>query len=499
GGGKKKKKKVMVEFPSVNPNKPWHIGHLRNALLGNAIANIIEFHGYSVERTDYIDDLGLQVAQSLWGYLNLKEEPKGKFDHWLGEKYVEVAEKIENDENIKNQVYEILHRMEKWDSEMSKKARWLAEECVKYQYQTAFDYGIYHDALIFESDIMREIFQEGLELLKKNKAIKYEKTGENKGCWVVKLKGEFSNLKNPDKILIRSNGTATYTGKDAIFHLWKFGKLKRNFKYAEFLKQPDGKMAYKTSESGKKMNFGNADMIVNVIGAEQTYPQKVVVEVLKRLNYILEAENYIHIGYEHAELPEEKFSGRKGTWKGYTADKLLEESKKKVKKKIKEGYSAEERENISEAVGEGAIKFSFLRTSPDKKLVFKWEEALNLEGDSGPYLQYSYVRCRSILEKGGSEGDAAEGHSFSSEEKKLVNLINRFPDVVEKSAKTFRPHIIIDYLLDVSSAFSSFYAANRVLGMDEKTTQSRLALVHGTSVVLKNGINLLGIKTPEYM
>ncbi|MCX6768508.1 MAG: arginine--tRNA ligase, partial [Candidatus Micrarchaeota archaeon] len=215
-GKGKKKGTVMVEFPSVNPNKPWHAGHLRNAILGDSVARVLAHAGWEVESIDYIDDLGLQVAQSLWGYMHLGNKPEGKFDHWLGAQYVEVAKRMETDQKLQAETREMLKKMEEGGNEISKKARWIAEECVRAQYATDFSYSIFHDGLIFESDIVHTIFHEGIEMLKSSNAIILEKEGKNAGCWVVKLGGKFQNMQDPDKILIRSDGTATYTGKDVI-------------------------------------------------------------------------------------------------------------------------------------------------------------------------------------------------------------------------------------------------------------------------------------------
>ncbi len=171
-------KKVLIEFPSVNPNKPWHIGHLRNAILGNSVARILEFDGKTVERMDYIDDLGLQVAQSLWGVMNLGKKPEGKFDNWLGQQYVEVSKKFESDPKVADAVRNILKKMEEGNNEVATKGRELAENCVRAQYETSFNFGIYHDVLVFESDIMHTIFKEGSEFLKTTDAVILEKDGK---------------------------------------------------------------------------------------------------------------------------------------------------------------------------------------------------------------------------------------------------------------------------------------------------------------------------------
>jgi len=497
-GKGKKKGKVMVEFPSVNPNKPWHAGHLRNAILGDSVARVLAHAGWEVESIDYIDDLGLQVAQSLWGCMHLGNKPSGKFDHWLGMQYVEVAKRMETDQKLQAETREMLKKMEEGNNEISKKARWIAEECVKAQYATDFSYSIFHDGMIFESDIMHTIFHEGIEMLKSSNAIILEKEGKNAGCWVVKLGGKFQNMQDPDKILIRSDGTATYTGKDVIFQLWKLGKLKGKFKYKPFIMQPNGKEAFATGGNIPKP-FGKADMVVNVIGSEQIYPQEVIREVLLHLGFDKEAKSYMHLAYEHVALPDEKFSGRAGTWKGYTADELLAESVRRAKEKISKEVPENEKDGIARAVGEGAIRYSFVRTTPEKKLIFKWEEALSLEGNSGPYLQYAYVRARKIMEKAEDKPSVSAKYSFQPEERKLIRELCVFVELVERSASAFRPHMLADYSYMLADMFSKFYTLCPVLKAEEGLRKTRLGIVKAFEIVLGNSLGILGMAIPEKM
>ncbi len=505
-GAGKARGKVLVEFPSVNPNKPWHIGHLRNALLGDSVAGILSFAGYDVEREDYIDDLGLQVAQSIWGYFHISSDSQGKkFDHWLGEEYVAVAKKME-DKKVEAEVREILKELEHGESENAEKAREIVERCVKAQYGTAFNFGIYHDVLVFESDIVRTIFQEGLEEIKKSGAAVLEREGKNAGCLVAKMEGkEFEGMESADKILIRSDGTATYTGKDVAFHLWKFGKLKNRFKYSEFMLQPNKKKCYKTSVKGKEMPYGSSDRIVNVIGMEQAYPQHVVSEILRKMGYGKEADGYVHLAYEHVGLADEKFSGRQGTWIGFTADELLEEGTRRAAEKITKEMTEEEKAKVSRAVALAAIRFSFLRTTPEKKIIFKWDEALSFEGDSGPYAQYAHARAVRILEKakeaGASTGKKPGKFSLNKEEKSLLNLLARFPEILERSSRDCRPHYVCEYLLEAASAFNRFYNTSPVLadGVDPELRAQRLLIVEATRTVLRNGLALLGIEPLEKM
>ena len=503
-GRGEKKGKALVEFPSVNPNKPWHIGHLRNALLGDSVSNILAFSGYNVERLDYIDDLGLQVAQSLWGYIHGAEEADKKFDHWLGEKYVEVAEKIEK-KMVESEVRELLKELEKGEGNIAEKGREMVERCVHAQYETAFSYGIYHDGMIFESDISRAILKKGLEQLSKSDAIVVEKDGENKGCLVAKMEGkEFEGLKSADKVLIRSDGTAVYTGKDVVFQLWKFGKVPGRLCFKPFVTQPNGKVCYATWKEGKEMDFGKGDIVINVIGVEQTYPQKVIAEILRLMGLGKEAKNSIHLAYEHAWLPGAKFSGRMGTWIGYTSDELLKEGVKRAMERVKAETSDEEKEKIARSVGAGAIRFSFLKIAPEKKITFKWDEALSLEGDSAPYLQYAHARACAVLEKA-KEAQAPrkgkEAYSFTTEEKALLSLAFQFPDIVERAGRDYKPHYIADYLLDLAAAFNRFYATSPILAPenDEATREARLGVLKAAKVSLSNGLALLGIEAIEKM
>jgi len=500
-----KGKKALVEFPSVNPNKPWHIGHLRNALLGDSVSRILEFAGYKVERENYIDDLGLQVAQSIWGYMKLSNRIEGKVDHWLGKQYVEVARRA-SEKEVEEEVRGIMKKLEEGDSEVSKLGRELAEKCVKAQYETAFKLNIFQDVLIWESNIVQtKMLESAIEMLLKKDAAVKETEGQNSGCIVAKLEGmkEFADMESPDKILVRSDDTATYTGKDIAFQLWKFGILPNRFMLSVFMKQPNGKQLYTTSRRGKRMPFGKADLVVNVIGVEQKYPQKVLLSLLKMMGYEKEAGSSVHLSYEHAWLPDEKFSGRGGSWIGFTADELIEKAVDYAKGEIKNRFREmedEEKERIAHAVGVGGIRFDFLKTTPEKKIIFRWEDALNFEGDSAPYIQYSHARAARIIEKSPGRCRGVDCSILSSpDERRLVKLIAKFPSIVRNAAKDCRPHYIADYLIDLATAFSKFYTTSPVLTAPEKEKKARLALVRCTKLVLKNGLELLGIETPERM
>ncbi len=509
GRGKHRAGKVLLESPSVNPNKPWHVGHLRNALLGDSLARLLRFAGSDVELEDYIDDLGLQVAQSIWGMEHLGPLPGEKFDHARGKQYVEVAKRVA-EPAIEAEVRAIISELEEGHSLLAKNARATVEKCVAAQYETAFSYGICHDVLVFESDVMRTLFSEGMEKLKSSGALRLESEGKNAGCYVVPLSGEleFAGMESADKILLRSDGTATYTGKDVVFQLWKFGKLSAQLHFVPFLRQPNGQAVFMSSYQGPAMKFGGATKVVNVIGMEQAYPQKVLKVILRRLGFEGEAGNSHHLSYEHAVLPEGRFSGREGTWMseggmGYTADELLQEGKRRALEKIKAEVGQGEREEIAQAVALGAIRFSFLRTSADKKITFVWDKALSFEGDSGPYIQYAYARASRILEKAGEINRAAPDseYHFSNEEKLLLRQLALFPEVVSSCELSLQVHPMAEYALELASLFSKFYATTPVLAKEvgEKERAVRLLIVWCARNALFLSLFLLGIPAIERM
>ena len=481
-----KKEKVIVEHTSTNPNKPLHMGHLRNAILGDTLARIFKFLKYNTEIQNYIDDLGIQVAETLWGYKNLRFDEGKKFDHLLGEIYVEV-EKIK-DYRIEKEIRALNKEMEE-----SGISREFVERCLKAQLKTLSDLNINYDVLIFESDLIRsKIFDEAYEKIRKSKDIVLEEEGENKGCLVMKLGNIFPEMENPDKILIRSDGTATYTGKDVAYHLWKFGLVEKNMRYLKW------NSLYKSSTEGEAKNFGNGDIVINVIGVEQIYPQEAVKLSLELLGYKEKAENFYHLAYEHVSLPEEKFSGRKGTWIGYTGDELLEEAFLKAKEEVESRRSdlpEKKKVEIAKAVASGAIRYNIIKYAPEKKITFRWKDALNLEGDSSPYIQYAHARCCSILKK--AELSDFIPNFSDPEEKDLIKILYKFVIETEKACGLKRPHILTKYLNDLATVFNSFYNSLKVLG-SEKEAQ-RLTLVKATQIVLKEGLSLLGIEALEEM
>ncbi|MHA1251875.1 MAG: arginine--tRNA ligase domain-containing protein, partial [Candidatus Helarchaeota archaeon] len=325
-------KKILIEHTSVNPNKPWHVGHARNAILGDTIARLFRKAGYNIEVQNYIDDTGKQVADTLFAmdYFGIKELPNDKrIDHWMGKIYVDIYKEMDKlKSEIEKKKVENLNtgELEKKLNEINKgieeklkevetgKYRNIVEKCVKDQLKTAFRLKIYYDLLSWESDIVRSgLFEESLELIKKSKYIDLVSEGKLKGCLTILIdrymeehpndketKKLFQGMAEPNKVLLRSDGTSTYVAKDIAYQMWKFGLLNRDMKYKLFLKQPNGKELWTTAPDGEKINrFGKGFKVINVIGIEQTYEQACVSIALKILDYIDQYKNSYHLGYAH--------------------------------------------------------------------------------------------------------------------------------------------------------------------------------------------------------
>ncbi|NJE46490.1 arginine--tRNA ligase [Thermococcus sp. GR7] len=521
-----KGRKVIVEHTSVNPTKPLHMGHARNAVLGDTMARIMRALGYNVEVQNYIDDLGVQFAQVLWGYLNLKEEferleaelrEKGVkedvIDHVMGLLYVEVNKRIEGNPEVDKEVRELMKKLEEGDNEIAEIGRKLAERVVKAQMMTTYRMNITYDLLSWESDIMRSgIFEEAYGLIESNPNFFWAEEGKYKGAFVMDLRKLFPDMKNPFLVLKRSDGTATYTGKDIAYHLWKFGKVSSDMLYKPWDRLEDHE-TWTTAPDGEEMSgkFGKADIVINVIGAEQKHPQMAIKYALQLLGFEDSAQNFHHLAYEHVVRPEGKFSGRKGTWVGFTVDEVLNEAVRRAKELVEEknpNLSEEEKEKIAEAVGVGAVRFNLVKYSPDKIITFRWEDVLNFEGESAPYVQYAHARCASILRKAEESGVSVEWEELlkrsdfsklTNREKELIKLLARFPEIIEGAGKDIKPHLIPWYANEVASLFNKFYMDHPVLKAEDGVREERLLLVLATKQVLRNALALLGIEAPEKM
>jgi arginyl-tRNA synthetase len=510
-------KRTLIEFPAVNPSKPWHIGHARNAILGDTLSNILERVGYDVVRLDYINDLGLQIAQLIWKLKEIGEEkPEQKYDHYLGHLYVDVQKAFDSSKEVEREVREVSRNLEDLNSEDAKLSAKMVERCIKAQYETSYRLGIFHDYQVWESAIAHSgLLDQAREMIVQSKNITKLKEGEKKGCIVADLSviDEFKDLTDPYKVLFRSDGTRTYTGADVALQLWKFGLVKDPFQYALFDTQPNGKELFRTALKGKKLKLGRFDVVLNVIASRQAHPQRMVYTILDLMGFKQESENSHHIAYEFVGLEEEDFSGRQGTWIGYSTDDVLNRTTELAEIEVDKRNPTEKQEvkkKIADQVAVGAIRYFMLNASPDRKITFRWSEVLDFQGDAGPYLQYSLARANRILEK--AEGEQEKGIDYqlvtTDAEYELIKALAKYPDEVLDVAKsmkkdvwgtTFASNKLTSYGYALATLFNKFYDSCPVLKTEPDVKEARLFLVKAFVTTMINCLRILGIPIVDRM
>lgn len=492
---------MVIEHTSVNPTKPLHIGHGRNAVIGDTTARILNTLGYGVEVQNYIDDMGRQVAETLLAHQLIKRKPRAKFDHTLGLIYVDLHKRLEREPKLEGRVREILLQLERGKGRLATLARKLSERCVEANLETTDRLGVCYDLLAWESDIARSgMLREALGKLRETPYV-VEGTGERAGTLILRL----ADFGIEDKVLVRSDGTAVYTTRDIAYQLWKFGETKAGLVFKPHSKRPDGTRTHTTCLRGKpSKRFGQADKVINVVGAEQRFPQQVVFTSLKALGLEREYENSHHLAYEHVWLPSGRFSGRKGTWVGFSVDDVVEDAVARAYVEVdKRNPKASERfkREVAELVGVGAVRYALIQTSPEKKVVFKWEEALNFERNSGPAIQYSHARACSILRKARRKGGKHPSDVFKlPEEQRLVKLLAKLPEVLRVAGEGLQPSLPALYAAELALEFNKFYEVAPVIEAETKELRAaRLRLVNCVRVCLQNALNVLGIVAPERM
>ncbi|MGI6143951.1 MAG: arginine--tRNA ligase [bacterium] len=525
-----KGKKVVIEHTNINPNKAAHIGHLRNACLGDTLARLKRRLGYEVEVQNYIDDTGAAVADIVVGLYHLEREcPRGvPFDSFCWDLYTQVNQLYEENPPLKEKQREVLHQIEEGDNEVAQLAKKVAGKIVDHHLDIMWRLGVYYNLLTWESDILKLGFWEyAFEQLKGEGSLVYEEEGPNAGCWVVKLGDleEFKDLENPDKVLVRSNGTATYTAKDIAYQMWKFGVLGKDFFYDRHGLQPNGTVLWTTAPDGNKMErFGRADEVINVIDLRQKYLQDVLRFSLYKLGFEKEAANSIHFGYEVVALSAntarelgvevkegEKevyaMSGRQGI--GVKAGVLVERMVKKATVEVAKRHpemSPEEHRKLAQDIAIGAIRYYMIKYNINSVIVFDFNEALNMQGNTGPYLQYAYARAANILGKVEPEileeidlRDVSIPAELTSEERELIRRMAEFPATLGKAAQLLQPPILAEYTFNLASTFMNFYEAVPVLNAEPPLMRFRIALLLAFRQTLGNALNTLGMPAPARM
>jgi len=514
--------RAIIEHTSVNPNKALHVGHARNVFLGDSISRILKATGYNVSVLNYVDDSGLQVADIIVGFLHagFSVEPTNKqekYDHYAGDTvYVKVTDLYEKSPKLQEKRGVVLKEIEERNSKTAKFAAEITKRILKEQLNTCWRVNAYYDCLVFESHILAtKMWERFFKTLKEKGIAKYVKSGELAGCWIAITKeGE----EDTEKVLVRSNGTATYIAKDIPFAAWKLGLTEDKFGYRMFLKQPNGQKLYATTLDGneKHPEFWGAKKALTVIDVRQRRLQDIISAILASLAGSEIASRYIHLGYEVVTLSkntatelgieaEKKFlqmSGRKGTY--INLDNALDALHKKALTETKsrnEGESKKWLEGIAEKIAIAAIRYELLKQDLDKIIIFDLQESLNLVGETGPYLQYSYARASRILEKAGFAAKVTEKSAAMLDkewEVALIKMLSKFDLKVEEASANTAPKVLARYAFQLSSLFNSFYEKSPVISeTNEEVKKARLALVTAFRNNLGKTAGLLGIDTPS--
>lgn len=504
-----KREKVVIEHTSANPNKPLHMGTARCAILGDITARLFKYCNYDVEVQNYIDDLGRQAALTVLGKIKkgdevpFKKEYKG--DYYAGLLYIKGCEIADE---YKDEVNKIIKDIEEGKGEIAKIKEELLSQSVRGQLETAWRLNIFYDLLVWERDIVRSgLFSEALKKIMSTGFAKKLESGPDAGCIVVDMKqfeNELGEMKKPYKIIVRSDGTATYVGKDIAYHMWKFGLFPFNFKYSKYAVQPNDNVLWSTGGGEEKETFGNAEKIIDVVGFEQKHAMLVSYYAIKSLGFEEQFKNCHHLSFEHVWLPGERFSGRKGNWIGYHVDAVLDKAHKKAYEEIllrNANLSEDEIHKIAEQIAVAAIRFYISKFDLDKKIIFDYDKALDFNGETGPYCQYACLRARKILEKTGYVEYPLKEAKFKNEEEiQLIKELSKFPAIIKRAVEKIVPDKIAKYTYLICSKFNEFYSKCHVLKEeDEEIRNSRIALVMAFKYIVETCLDILGIEVPEVM
>jgi arginyl-tRNA synthetase len=541
--------KTIVEHTNINPNKAAHIGHLRNAILGDTFVRMLRARGERVEVQNYIDNTGVQVADVVAGFhflegktpaevAELMQDENERFDYLCWDLYARTSQHYKDNPESLEWRSTTLHAIEANDGELAELAHLVADAIVNAHLATMLRLNIQYDVLPRESEILHlKFWASAFELLKERKAIYFENEGKNAGCWVMPssaFRGE-GDANEDSKVIVRSNGTVTYVGKDIAYQLWKFGLLGKDFHYKPLTRYTDGKEVWVSTDEPQPRPapaFGHAATVYNVIDTRQSYLQDVVVAGLRALGFEEQANRSVHFSYEMValsprccaelgiELSEEdarrpyiEVSGRKGL--GVKADdlmnKLIESALCEVSSRHPENNQASQLAVATE-IAMGALRFFMLRFTRNTVIAFDFQEALSFEGETGPYVQYAAVRARRILDKLAERGESlpefdaqltaeAMGRQLANEEGWQVMLAaSKADSALERAVDAGEPAHVARYAFQLAQEFSNFYQRFKVL--DEPDPERRVFLLWMTRFFaqqLERTLAILGIAVPEYM
>jgi len=513
-----KKSRIVVEHTSVNPNKALHIGHVRNIIIGDTVARILRQTNFDVKVLNYIDDSGLQVADIIVGFkygeFSENPPPGQKFDQYCGDVvYVKTTEKYSSNPKLEETRKKILQDLEDEKSDIAKFAEKITKKVLSEQLKTCWKLSASYDCLNFESQIIRSgLWKHVFEKMKEMKLTHLEKEGKNANCWVIK--GEKNE---EDKVLVRSNGTATYIAKDIPYAAWKLGLLPDPFYYTHYATQENGKILWQTTldkNTESKPDF-TADKVLTIIDSRQSRLQKIIINLMSKFKS--DEKAYVHLGYESVTLSSTtaktlgidtqgkntQMSGRKGLY--VNADSiidLLEEKTFEETKKRNPELAEKILHQIAHDVAVGTIRYEMVKQDLDKIITFDLSKSMSLEGDTAPYIQYTHARASRILEKAGFVPNFGVSFELLDNEFEiaLIKQIGKFDLQIADAANNFSPKVIARYCYTLAVTFNAFYEHVKVLDDKNKSLiNERLCLVSSFKSTIHNALGLLGILSPNMM
>ncbi|MBZ5495167.1 MAG: arginine--tRNA ligase [Acidobacteriia bacterium] len=539
--------KIIVEHTNINPNKAAHIGHLRNAALGDAFVRCLRFLGHTVEVQNYLDNTGVQVADVVVGLERMLGKTledinalEGRFDYYCWDVYARVAQFYgKSEENLKWRSL-TLQAIEAGNNPTAELAQHVAMRIVRAHLATMARINVYYDLLPRESEILHlHFWQRAFQLLRERDAVYFVKEGKNRNCWVMMTGagGEASasrkDLEDDEKIIVRSDGTVTYVGKDIAYQLWKFGLLGLDFKYRPFQAAGDRAIWMTAIDALPGVSapaFGRGRRVFNVIDSRQAYLQNIVLQGLEALGYEEQAANSVHFSYEMValspaccnelgyELSEEEknrpyveVSGRKGL--GVKADDLLDAlvAKALAEVRARHALTDEEAGQIARVISVGALRYFLLRFARNTVIAFDFKEALSFDGETGPYVQYAVVRANNIFRK--LEDADGKGHLARIDPAKLGDFLAgnddiweityqaaRLPEIVRQVAQSLELSQLSKYAFHLAQKFNIFYHKYHILSEADPDRKVHLLLVvELVRSQLTKALDLLGCEVPPMM
>ncbi|MDO7267273.1 arginine--tRNA ligase [Shouchella clausii] len=497
--------KTVIEHTSINPNKSAHIGHLRNACIGDTLARLLKTCGENVEVHNYVDDLGNQLADTLTALLHTNSDSEAtRFGDYCWNVYSRLNEAYDKGTISTSIRDEVLHKLEEGNNSTAWLGYVVADKITSEHIEEMGQFGIDYDLLVWERDIVQKGFwQTAFQKLKQSDVFIKQDSGPQAGCWVLRMsdnESEEGSEHQSDKVLVRSNGVLTYTAKDIAYHMWKFGLLDDDFAYKE--KWPG---LWTTASSGVPAAFGRGDAVINVIDYRQEYPQKVVKQALAAVGYEKEAERLFHVPYGVVSLSKQTasqlgletedgksvyaMSGRKGI--GIKISELIQHMKEAVR-----AQSTDASEATVEALAFAAIRYNMLRYNTTSDIVFDLTEATQVTGNTGIYLIYTYARANSIITKAKQAGLSPEGATFKGAEdaeRALLKHLAGWDTVKRKAAASFEPNLICTFAFELASLYNRFYSQCPVLKADPLEQAKRLAITERVSQQLERVFMILGL------